>query len=1790
MIDEIISKIRFRFNQDLQASITMNDLESFVPLLCSSSNSLRKNAELAELVSMVEKFLEDERYRVLLLYGNSGSGKTLFGRYVQNLLWEKPHDLNIFMPIFVDMSTSEDALRDLIEKSFLQNGLSKQDVEILKASQLGRFLFIFDGFHAISSSIIPNLFEQTISSWPNSKVLITARTDVLLSLGLSNCKRYFTLKDDDEYLEYYIRPFSIDQRQLYFQKVFGKDNVNTKWELVVNALEETRVIGVSSILNNPFTLRLIGEYLQAVFLEPTMSMHSKMTRATIYTHYVENTISKASLIWKQECSDMTFPMNYDQYSFIGLKILAMVVAGNMFIKNSQFIDSFQTQFHIPENSLQALPSEEWKAFVLDMKIAFVFTERVSLIFKRVGNGLIFQHPCLYEYFTAKVLFEELFVVSKDESLVSRLPETAFFNQQSLRKQASILQILFEMIEYELAVQSAAIIHTLWRIIDQSKNTPAFAIAAGNAFTLLVLFKVSFKQHNLSNIWVYGATLDGHIFEEVNFIDAHFTATSWNSVHLHHCDFTNCTFQENHFQERATLKSPVLGSIYRIQVLSKYHIVVGSGYYPGFVVWQYGQRIYSNRELHGCEMIISPNQLWIACKLQEHIWLYSVKNQTIVHEITDVHNLAQVRNNGLIYYKQDKAYFLYYKERVKDPRKIYKHFDDTPEIAELELELNKDLKELAFCVDLKDGLKACLYKDYLGWSIVGTFSLTINHGKKNFFSLYEDPENKKNKLTFGNMKTFNYIMISGISQTPFFLVTNSASIINGFDARTLQTLPNLEHLSNYPVDNFIVSPNGNFLLTKRKKTVHVFSVISNENSTTSPVSIKYLYTKEDIRNDITMQQFSADEKYIVWGLVGQVIVTNIIENTIVQEVFLREKTRPVIMVAFLMTPEYNEEDKLVNKDNHDQRALGNATEAQLIVLQDIDTEIIRLKVDIDEEYEDKVVKQRIKDSNEIQFQSAVQETVSSTIAAAVTTMSPVEIESTDMQKPVALQKQLLLGQEESETAMKTNFFSFEKNQESILNNAEIRAMGTIFIGAQFVDQDGSINQEDIRLLKERGGIFDDESILITKYKASTDKQEKEDLILLAASYRYRQFFESEDVVWEKSTAFERNNHDTLIHFIVRQERNDGDYEDYLRLLIHTIKIPFDAGNTHLMSPLYIAARKGHVKTCTVLVEANANVNQPAFRGYTPLYVAALEGYVQVCKLLLDAQAEVDRHSDDGYFPLYIAAKEGREDVCRLLIQYGANITKADNDGFTPMYLACQHGCDNVLRVLIDEGHADVNQCSNEGMPPLYIATQNGHIETMRILIQSGAQVNLASKDGSTPILTATQHVQIEATRLLIEHGANVNTADVDGFSPLYLAAFTNGHDQICRMLVEAGANPDQPNKDQVAPLYAASENGHQAICKYLLEQGADVNRPTTTGCTPLYIAAYVGHTEIVQLFLTSETTEVKQANNEGYSPLYAASRNGHESIVDMLIEHGANVLQEDHEGNSPLYIASMHGHASICTKLINKGGEVGKIDQNGFFPIYVSAQNGQTEVCRILLQHGADPNQLSGEGFPGLYVASQNGHYGVCEALLNAGANANFAVNGNFTSFYIAAKYGFLDVCKLLVAYKADFNVVTDSGYTPLYIAADNNRLEVCKYLVELGVNVNLADHDGFFPLYIAAEAGFDDVCRVLLDGGADVHFPLQNSFPALYIAAQRGHGKVCTLLLDYGANIHHSTIGGFCSLYIASDFLHEETCRILIDRMNCIPSNCLRIATTRFGETHEIVKLMQETNEVSNPHFSTYII
>lgn len=104
-------------------------------------------------------------------------------------------------------------------------------------------------------------------------------------------------------------------------------------------------------------------------------------------------------------------------------------------------------------------------------------------------------------------------------------------------------------------------------------------------------------------------------------------------------------------------------------------------------------------------------------------------------------------------------------------------------------------------------------------------------------------------------------------------------------------------------------------------------------------------------------------------------------------------------------------------------------------------------------------------------------------------------------------------------------------------------------------------------------------------------------------------------------------------------------------------------------------EGSTAVVVRLLAAGADVHGVGMNGWAPLHVAAGRGRVEKCRLLLDAGAEVDRPAtiDDHRTPLMEAAAAGHPEVVRLLLDRGADASLRDGlFGRTARDLAVEAG--------------------------------------------------------------------------------------------------------------------------------------------------------------------------------------------------------------------------------------------------------------------------------------------------------------------------------------------------------------------------------------------------------------------------------------------------------------------------------------------------------------------------------------
>lgn len=87
-----------------------------------------------------------------------------------------------------------------------------------------------------------------------------------------------------------------------------------------------------------------------------------------------------------------------------------------------------------------------------------------------------------------------------------------------------------------------------------------------------------------------------------------------------------------------------------------------------------------------------------------------------------------------------------------------------------------------------------------------------------------------------------------------------------------------------------------------------------------------------------------------------------------------------------------------------------------------------------------------------------------------------------------------------------------------------------------------------------------------------------------------------------------------------------------------------------SPLMLAALKGELTLCQLLIKKGADVNKP---GWAPLHYAATNGHLDIMNLLLEENAYIDAASPNGSTPLMMAAQYGTESAVKLLLEAGAD---------------------------------------------------------------------------------------------------------------------------------------------------------------------------------------------------------------------------------------------------------------------------------------------------------------------------------------------------------------------------------------------------------------------------------------------------------------------------------------------------------------------------------------------------------
>ena len=171
---------------------------------------------------------------------------------------------------------------------------------------------------------------------------------------------------------------------------------------------------------------------------------------------------------------------------------------------------------------------------------------------------------------------------------------------------------------------------------------------------------------------------------------------------------------------------------------------------------------------------------------------------------------------------------------------------------------------------------------------------------------------------------------------------------------------------------------------------------------------------------------------------------------------------------------------------------------------------------------------------------------------------------------------------------------------------------------------------------------------------------------------------------------------------------------------------------------LAAQKGHLHCCEILLEHGCKINQTNRQGHSALMVATAKDKVDVVRFLLTKRASRKLQSEGGRTVLMIAAERNSLDTLLVLLEgqpsdastgkeYISRMVKRDVDlqdknGRTALHYTCQKDMPEATRRLMEAG-ANVQILDHLQESPVKVAQKFGCAKAIDV-IEDMKQSNLA----------------------------------------------------------------------------------------------------------------------------------------------------------------------------------------------------------------------------------------------------------------------------------------------------------------------------------------------------------------------------------------------------------------------------------------------------------------------------------
>ncbi|KAI3323848.1 ankyrin [Xylariaceae sp. AK1471] len=274
-------------------------------------------------------------------------------------------------------------------------------------------------------------------------------------------------------------------------------------------------------------------------------------------------------------------------------------------------------------------------------------------------------------------------------------------------------------------------------------------------------------------------------------------------------------------------------------------------------------------------------------------------------------------------------------------------------------------------------------------------------------------------------------------------------------------------------------------------------------------------------------------------------------------------------------------------------------------------------------------------------------------------------------------------------------------------------------------------------------------------------------------------------------------------------------------------------------LHTAARWGHEKLASLLLEMGAAVNMPTqTKNASAVMLAVNWGHNSVIARLIEWGADVNQAANEHWVrntPLHIAAALENTGTLHLLLLYGAAVRATNLEGKMPLDVAVKHQHKSSM-VILQEFAGLARNNVGRGIRSRILEFQMGDF------VDRSGEIHL---DAGALWATSRGHVAVAEYLLDIDQRL-VDVCSDDFWSLLHIAAW-NGNIDSVKLLLERGAQVDSCTKDRgCTPLHLAAQRGHQEIVKLLLDRGAELYTQTHRGSTARMLAIRGNHQHVARV--------------------------------------------------------------------------------------------------------------------------------------------------------------------------------------------------------------------------------------------------------------------------------------------------------------------------------------------------------